>query len=141
MRIKLSRIALLSAVLLGLAAPMAEGPASADVTVEVVTALPTPAKKARTIPIRIVGFECGDNCYLSYRVIMANGRVAAGEPKAALCNVGPCAAWFENQAMPTRYVGRRARIVLGKGQQVDGEGNVMSTDFPAIKQLVLDPVK
>jgi hypothetical protein len=123
------RIALLSALMLGLAAPLAVGPASAA------------APKARMIPIRIVGFECGDNCYLNYRVITANGRVAAGEPKSALCSVGPCAAWFEQQAMPSKYVGRRARIVLGKGQQVDGDGNVMSTDFPAIKQLVLDPVR
>jgi hypothetical protein len=125
----LRRIALLSALMLGLAAPLAVGPASAA------------AKKARMIPIRIVGFECGDNCYLSYRVITASGRPAAGEPKSALCNVGPCAAWFAQQAMPSRYVGRRARIVLGKGQQVNGDGEVMSTGFPAIKQLVLDPVK
>lgn len=123
------RIALLSALMLGVAAPLAVGPASAA------------APKARTIPIRIVGFECGDNCYLSYRVITATGRPAAGEPKSALCNVGPCAAWFAQQAMPSKYVGRRAQIVLGKGQQVDGGGNVMSDDFPEIKKLILDPVK
>lgn len=123
------RIALGLALILGLAVPLADGPASAA------------APRARLVPIRIVGFECGDNCYLSYHVLTATGRRATRDPRSALCNVGPCAAWFEQQAMPSRYVGRRACMVLGKGQQVDGDGNVMSTDFPAIKKLVLDPVK
>lgn len=129
MTVDLRTVAAGFTLLLGLAVPLADGPAEAA------------APKARMIPIQIVGFECGDNCYLNYRPITPAGRVAPGEPKSALCSVGPCAAWLVQQELPRKYAGRRARIVLGKGKQYDAEGNVVGIGFPEIKQLVLDPVK
>ncbi len=85
--------------------------------------------------VTLIGFDCGDNCYLHYRPF---GQFD-GDFQTALCSVGPCSEWFEEQAMGAQYVARTAIISLGTGKQYDGGGNVMSDDFPAIKSMILEP--
>ena len=87
--------------------------------------------------ITILGFECGDNCYLNYRPASDPD----GETDSAICTIGPCGDWFEEQAMPPEYTGRRATIRLGLGKQYDNDGNVMSENFPEITSLVIDPAQ
>ena len=90
-----------------------------------------------SIIVHIEGFECGDNCYLSYSEVSD----VVTEGQSALCNVDACEAWFEEQAMPPEFVGRSATIALGKGKQYDNDGNVMSDDFPAITSITIDSAK
>ncbi len=94
-----------------------------------------PAQQSQRITIN--GFECGDNCYLDYRPLAEPD----SEPQSALCSVGPCADWFEEQAMPEEFAGRSATVTIGIGQQYDNEGNVMSDGFPLITSLTLDPLQ
>lgn len=92
------------------------------------------------VRIRIEGFECGDNCYLDYtELVSAEDREPVDENQTALCNVDACIPWFEEQAMPTEYVGRSATATIGIGEQYDNEGNVMSEYFPRILSITLDP--
>lgn len=112
---------------------------------------PDPAKDAPTnaaqvgkdalIPIRIAGFECGDNCYLSYQVRAGTSSTPERELQRALCKVDVCEAWFEQQAIPPEVIGLTARVNLGKGKQYDSDYNIMNDNFPEIKRIVLDPVK
>jgi len=93
----------------------------------------------KTTQIRITGFECGDNCYPNFSPLGANQ--PASDPQSALCTVGACEDWFMEQDMPASFIGRTATVTLGIGSQVDNAGTVMSSDFPEIKSLVIDPVK
>lgn len=93
----------------------------------------------KTTQIRITGFECGDNCYLNFSHLIDNK--PASDPQSALCTVGACEDWFMEQDMPSKFIGRTAIVTLGTGSQIDNAGTVMSSDFPEIKSLVIDPVK
>lgn len=99
---------------------------------------PTPEPKDSAVGIRIEGFECGDNCYLDYRLVAADG-TATGESQSALCSVDACEGWFMEQAMPTAFAGRNATATVGIGKQYDNAGNVMSDDFLEITSLTIDP--
>jgi hypothetical protein len=79
---------------------------------------------------KIVRFECGDNCYLIIRT-------SAGKELTGLCAAKTCQPWNEAVEMPAKYVGRRVTVTLGKGQQVDGAGNVMGDflSFTAVRFL------
>ena len=89
----------------------------------------------RTTPARgyervtITGFECGDNCYL--RFIRPGSEVE----QTALCHAPACAEWAEWQELPPEFVGRSAQVLIGVGEQVNGDGETMRSDFPAVIDL------
>ena len=85
-------------------------------------------------PIGLAGVECGDNCYLLY-----NPKVEGGGDATALCSAPVCAEWFASRALPDDMRLRGALAKFRKGTQVDGAGNVMSTDYAEITKLRLDP--
>lgn len=87
------------------------------------------AQAASPVEGRIVGFECGDNCYLQITT-------DKGKDVNALCSVGPCEKWAENAEMPAKFVGRKVEGTLGKGMRYDGDGNPMG-GFPAFETLKL----
>jgi len=95
-------------------------------------------KATGAVRIRIEGFECGDNCYLNYRVLKATGGAPSGEEQSALCSVDACEAWYMEQEMPSAFVGRTASATIGTGKQYDNAGTVMSDDFAEIRSLVID---
>src|SRR3712207_2687545 len=76
------------------------------------------APKAGTLEGKIRKFECGDNCYLT--IIDSNNKEHDG-----LCTAPECKPWNEVNAMPSRFKGQRAVVTVGRGIQVDGDGNVM----------------
>lgn len=79
-------------------------------------ALAAPAGK--TLTGAIVRFECGDNCYLVVKD-------ARGKETTGMCEAKACEPWFERQAIPKKLIGKSVTVGLGRGKQVDGEGNVM----------------
>jgi hypothetical protein len=82
------------------------------------TACAAPAGGAtKTLAGKIVKFECGDNCYLTIRT-------EKGE-ETGLCEAKLCVPWFENQAMPKKFIGRKVLATTGVGKQVDGNYNVV----------------
>ncbi len=85
-------------------------------------------KPARTITGTIKGFECGDNCYLTIKD-------SRGKERTGLCTAAACQSWNENTVMPKRFKGKRVRITVGKGKQLDGAGTVMGT-MDAFKRIV-----
>jgi hypothetical protein len=92
--------------------------------------------------ITILGYECGDNCYLDYSLTApAKGEGPASQSRSALCTVDACYPWFDLQEMPPEFIGRGATVTIGIGEQHDNEGNVMSDDFPLILSIAVDPAK
>jgi hypothetical protein len=79
--------------------------------------------------ITISAYTCGDNCYLEYTV---GDNV---EPEGAICNAAQCTPWFEAQAIPQSELGRSYEVRMGTTDQVDGAGNVMASDYPAIIEM------
>ena len=75
----------------------------------------------------IARYECSDNCYLTIRGY--DGRELTG-----LCAAPRCAAWNDVAEMPKRFVGRSVRVIVERGKQYDGAGNVMGapTSFEQI---------
>lgn len=88
------------------------------------------ASFAKDAPKKLTGvitkFECGDNCYLTIRT-------RTGE-ETGLCEARQCVPWFENQAMPKRFVGKRVTVTTGIGKQFDGNYDVVghTTSFKAM---------
>lgn len=76
--------------------------------------------KIRILEGTISGYECGDNCYL----IITDKK---GKKHTGLCHATFCNASWAWQTMPARYKGKRVRVTVGKGTQIDGEGDVMDT--------------
>ena len=66
----------------------------------------------------IVGYECGDNCYLT---IMDR----SATEHTGLCSAPECEEWNENAAMPSDLIGKRVRVTVGEGVQYDADGNEM----------------
>ena len=92
--------------------------------------LAAPALAAdKSVTGKIVSFECGDNCYLTIKP-------KSGGEINALCSVDLCASWYETQEMPAKFKGRKVKISLGTGKQVDGAGNDMG-EYPEITKLTL----
>jgi hypothetical protein len=79
------------------------------------------AASAKDAPKTLTGvitkFECGDNCYLTIRT-------ATGE-ETGLCEAKQCVPWFENQAMPKKFIGKRVTVTTGIGKQFDGNYDVV----------------
>lgn len=104
-------------------APAAEAAAAAPAKADAAApAAPAPAVWQR---ITITGFECGDNCYMTYRL-------ANGQEDSAICTTPRCRDWFANQHMPDSEVGKSYDVQMGTTQQFDNEYRVMEEDFPAI---------
>lgn len=81
---------------------------------------PTKAQ-AKVIEGTISRYECGDNCYL----IITDKK---GKEHTGLCAASPlCTRWNQETVMPDSYLGKRVRVTVGKGKQVDGAGDVMGT--------------
>jgi hypothetical protein len=122
-------------------APAAEPEAdTADVAMDASRPAADSAPAGQSQQIIIKGFECGDNCYLDYSLVApAADADPDGEIQSALCSVDACIAWFEEQEMPTEFIGRSATATIGIGEQYDNEGNVMSDDFPLITSITVDP--
>lgn len=90
-----------------------------------------PAKEAPVYSaITLVGYECGDNCYLVYQD-------GAGKEQRALCRAKNCDSWKRAQGLPKALVGKQVKARIGKGEQYDAAGNKMSSDFPSVEELVL----
>ena len=49
-----------------------------------------------------------------------------------MCETPLCNSWYEVQAMPDSEKGKSYEVQMGTTDQVDGEGAVMESDFPAI---------
>ena len=78
-------------------------------------------KATRIMEGTISRYECGDNCYL----IITDKK---GKEHTGLCTAHPlCTKWNREVKMPNSYKGRRVRVTIGKGTQLDGGGNVMGT--------------
>lgn len=82
--------------------------------------------KETTLEGVIAGYECGDNCYLTLRD-------TAGKEHGGLCTASVCQPWNDNAEMPQSFIGRPARVTVGKGKQYDGNGKVMGTTDAFLK--------
>lgn len=83
----------------------------------------------RTVMGTIRSYECGDNCYLT--IVDARGKQHDG-----LCHALLCGAWNNAQEMPKRFIGRKVRVTITTGVQVNAEGDPMG-DFPAFRKIEL----
>jgi len=75
------------------------------------------AAAKRTLEGQIVEFQCGDNCYLTIKT-------TGGKEESGLCAARECKNWVEKAEMPISFVGKRVRVTLGTGAQLDANGNV-----------------
>lgn len=80
-----------------------------------------PASAADTATGKIKEFSCGDNCYLTITP-------DKGEDLTGLCSAPACEPWNAEAVMPDDQIGRKVKVTIEMGQQVDGSGNVMG-DF------------
>jgi len=79
------------------------------------------AQENKTMIGTIMGFECGDNCYLT--VVDENG-----QDHQALCGDDKvCDKIMNNIDDPllAGYKRKLVRVTIGQGKQFDGAGNVM----------------
>jgi uncharacterized protein len=73
---------------------------------------------SKTLTGKISGYECGDNCYLTVKD-------SQGTEHSGLCTASACDKWNENAEMPASFIGKKVKVSVGRGKQVDGSGNVM----------------
>ena len=113
-------------------APAPDQPALAEADGQGVTTqgATSPTSRNPTMEGTIVTFGCGDNCYLT----IMDGK---GTEHTGLCAASLCSAWNDAATMPTMYVGKRVRVVIGTGTQYDYEGTAMATTdaFTSIQLL------
>src|SRR3954453_17572007 len=76
------------------------------------------AAEGRSIEGRIRKFECGDNCYLTIPD-------KPGKEHHGLCTARACDPWSREVSMSARNKGRRVRVTVGQGKQLDGSGTEM----------------
>ncbi len=76
------------------------------------------AGRSKTIEGVISNYECGDNCYLT--IVDAKGNEHTG-----LCAAAPCDEWNSDSEMPAAYRGKKVKVTVGKGRQLNGEGEEM----------------
>lgn len=84
---------------------------------------PAHAKKDQTMIGTIMGFECGDNCYLT--IVDENGQ----DHQALCADSKACDEMMKNPDDPTfgGYKRKLVKVTIGQGKQFDGAGNVMGT--------------
>ncbi|WGZ90444.1 MAG: SH3 domain-containing protein [Candidatus Thiocaldithrix dubininis] len=73
---------------------------------------------SKTLSGKIAAYECGDNCYLTIKD-------SQGTEHSGLCTASACDKWNENAEMPSSFIGKKVKITVGRGKQVDGAGNIM----------------
>lgn len=102
---------------------------------EIVLAKPTDIlaygkSRTRTLEGIITSYECGDNCYLTITDLH-------GQDHTGLCGASICELWGKDESSFSRYKGKKVRITVDKGQQVNGEGEVMGEmdEFVKIEAL------
>ena len=78
----------------------------------------------------ILAFVCSDNCYLIVHT-------DSDEQVTALCAAPIFEPWIEAGEMPRRYVGQRASVTIGEGEQLDGNGNAVRP-FPAFVRIEIE---
>ena len=91
-------------------------------------ALPAHAAGKR-VDGRIKSFECGDNCYLTIVT-------KSGKELNALCAAKACEPWNAETEIPRDLIGRKVRVTLDTGVQLDGSGNEMGS-YPAFTVVKL----
>jgi hypothetical protein len=81
-----------------------------------------------TIEGRINNYECGDNCYLT--IVDKSGKKHVG-----LCTARKCSPWNDATELPRRYIGKKVVVTLGRGVQLDGNGDVVGhmTAFVSVR--------
>lgn len=79
--------------------------------------------------VRLVGITSGDNFYLD--IVPADG----GDQEQVLCTAAACEPWFETGELPATMQGSVVEVQMGTTAQVDGSGDVMEANFPAITAL------
>lgn len=89
---------------------------------------PKPAPKSWTTTARLVGFECGDSCWLSVRT-------ARGRLESILCNAPQCESWMRLGTLPKPLVGKRARMSMRMGKAMSGD--VVMAESPEVVRLVV----
>jgi hypothetical protein len=88
----------------------------------------------RTIVGTIRNHECGDNCYLT--IVDAHRKEHVGLCTAPLCRAWNVQGSGQDSEMPKRFAGRKVRITVTKGIQVDGEGDPIGR-FDAFSKIEL----
>ena len=66
----------------------------------------------------IVGYECGDNRYLTITD-------ARGKERGGLCAAPLCRRWNESADMPAKCKGGKVRVTVGERIRYDGGGRAM----------------
>jgi len=76
----------------------------------------------------IKSFECGDNCWLT--ITQPDGQEETG-----MCVAKTCVPCWENQTMPTTFVGKNVQVKLGVRWKVDGnyERNGYAISFEEVR--------
>jgi hypothetical protein len=100
-------------------APVAAAPKAAE----------APAAGGAWQAVKVVGLTCGDNCYVQIEP------AAGGAAQEVMCTADACTPWFEEQALPGDAAGKTYEVQMGTAEQVDAEGTVQSSDFPAITAI------
>jgi hypothetical protein len=70
--------------------------------------------------ISLVGYSCGDNCYVEY-----TAQSESGDEMTALCSANICGEWERAQKLPSAFKGKTAEVKLGKATRADGGGNIV----------------
>ena len=73
---------------------------------------------SKSLTGKIAAYECGDNCYLTIKD-------SQGTEHSGLCTASACDKWNENAEMPNSFIGKKVKVTVGRGNQVDGSGNIM----------------
>jgi hypothetical protein len=76
--------------------------------------------KAEWKKISLVGYSCGDNCYVEY-----TPQTESGGDMTALCSAEICGEWERAQKLPAAFKGKTAEVKLGKATRADGGGNIV----------------
>lgn len=87
---------------------------------------------AKVVTGTISGFECGDNCYLT--IVDKQGKEHTG-----LCSAEPLCEKIMTATGDNLggYKGKKVKVTVGTGQQVDGSGTVMGTMDAFVKIQLL----
>jgi hypothetical protein len=86
--------------------------------VAALSVLTASAAHGREIEGRIYEYACGDNCYLT--ILDKFNKKHTG-----LCTARECEPWNAAAKMPRWYIGRKAVVTLGRGVQLDGNGDIV----------------
>jgi uncharacterized protein len=99
---------------------------------------PPKTEKPATKPVKTSGgkrlqgvissYDCGDNCYLTITD-------AKGADHIGLCSAPTCDSWNEVAEMPASFKNKPVEVVIGKGTQYDGGGNVMG-EMDAFEEVI-----